>query len=72
MKKEAAQIIVDAYTCAVKLACMDLQGVEYATADNLCDTLRDYIILMLSNEGNAHLVDWNKPYVTWTDGVANS
>lgn len=50
MKQETAESIVDAYGCAIELSVMDIPESARVKVDGLCDAMRDYLILMLSDE----------------------
>lgn len=51
MTRQTAESIVDAYGWAIELANEGMQGAAKAKADGLCDALRDFLILSLSDEG---------------------
>lgn len=50
MKRQTAESIVDAYGWAIELSNEQTPDSAKAKADGLCDALRDYLILMLSDE----------------------
>ena len=50
MKRQTAESIVDAYAWAIELSVMGLPDGAQAKVDGLCDALRDYLALLLSDE----------------------
>ena len=50
MKQATTESIIDAYGWAIELSVMELPSDAKAKVDGLCDAMRDYLILMLSDE----------------------
>lgn len=50
MKRQTAESIVDAYGWAIELDSMELPDGAKEKVDGLCDALRDYLALLLSDE----------------------
>jgi hypothetical protein len=50
MTEKAAESIIDAYGWAIELSVQDLPNSAKVKLDGLCDTLRDYLIELLSGK----------------------